>query len=87
MNTKSKWIVGITAGTIIVLAVLATQMYWVTPNRYGMMNDYCWSMPMMYGNGMMGGGMFIMWLIGLGTLVFLGLAIAWLVRELTTPKS
>lgn len=88
MNNRSKWIVGIAATIIIVLALLSIQTTWMTANRYGMMNGYGWHMPlpMMYG-GMMGAGMFFVWLIGLAVLVFLILAIAWLVKELTIPKS
>jgi hypothetical protein len=86
MNNKWKWIVAITVATVIVVAVLGAESTWLTANRYGMMNGYGWHMPMMYG-GMMGSGMIFMWLIGLAVFVFLVLAIAWLVRELTSPKS
>ncbi len=44
-------------------------------------------MPMMYGGfGMMGIGMFFMWLISLASLILIGLGIAWLVKALTSSK-
>lgn len=85
MNNKWKWLIGTAVVIIIIVALFGAQSTLLMANRYGMMNGYS-NMPMMY-NGMMGTGMFFMWLIGFALLVFLVLAIAWLVRELTTPKS
>ena len=86
MNNKWKWLIGSAVAIIITVALFGAQSTWLMANRYGMMNGYDWNMPMMY-NGMMGTGMFFVWLIGLAILVFLMLAIAWLVKELTTPKA
>jgi len=86
MNNKWKWIIGIAVSIIIIVALFGAQSTWLMANRYGMMNGYGWHMPMMY-NGMMGAGIFFVWLIGFALLVFLVLAIIWLVRELTSPNS
>lgn len=86
MNNTVKWMIGIAVAIIIIVALFGAQSTWLMANRYGMMSGSGWNMPMM-SNSMMGAGMFFMWLIGLALLVFLVLAIVWLVRELTTKKS
>ena len=87
MKTNWKWILG----GAFVLALLAAPLLWsvFTPYRaYPMMGyGYGWHMPMMYGGyGMMGFGMFLMWLIPLGLLILIGLGIAVLARQLKAEK-
>ena len=90
MNNKWKWVLPITLAMVVLLVPPFAWRFFVAYSRYGMMgNTNGWYMPMMYGGpAMMGiGMMFLMWLTLLASLVLIGLGIAWLVKELTAPKS
>ena len=90
MSTKNKWFigVGILFGLVVLffLPLIWHTLYPVT--GYGMMGGYG-----MHGSGFspmfggMGFGMFFMWLIPLGLLVLIGLAIAALIKYLKTPPT
>jgi hypothetical protein len=92
MSTKNKWLIGI--GIAVVLVILFfLPLIWHTffpAQGFGMMGGgygYGYGMhnfgfsPMF---GMMGFGMFFVWLIPLGLLVLLGLGIAALIKYLRT---
>ena len=87
MKNSTKWTIGIVIGLIVLFALpFVWQAFFPAYSGYGMMRGYGYGghMPMMgYGFGFMPFGMFFMWLIPLATLVFLGLGIAWLVKQLT----
>jgi hypothetical protein len=88
MKNNWKWMLGIAA--LVVLSLLPFAWRSFPPyGRYPMMGqEYGWHMPMMYGgNGMMGSGMLFMWLISPGSLVLIGLGIAWLIRAVTAPEN
>ncbi len=93
MSTKNKWIIGagITVG-LIVLFFLPSIWHVLFPYQdYGMWGGmhmrggYDPAFSPMFGG--MGFGMFFMWLIPLGLLVLIGLAIAALIKYLKTPPS
>ncbi len=91
MKNSTKWIIGIMIGLVVLFALpFVWQLLFPAYSGYGMMRGaggYGYHMPMMgYGFGFMPFGMIFMWLIPLGTLVFLGLGIAWLVKQLTAKK-
>ena len=92
MKNSTKWTIGIVIGLIVLFALpFVWQLLFPAYSGYGMGMmrgyGYGWHMPMMgYGFGFLPFGMFFMWLIPLGTLVFLGLGIAWLVKQLTAKK-
>ncbi len=83
MSTSTKWIIGIAAGLILLSLILPFIFQAIYPTTgYGMMG---WNRaPMMggYGHGFMSFGMFFVWLIPLGLLVFIVLGIAALVKYL-----
>jgi len=78
------------AGAVVTLAVLTAAFFGPVSylNTPMMSGAYGWRMPMMYGGyGMMGGGtMVLAWLIQIGLLVLIGLACAWLIRQLKETK-
>jgi hypothetical protein len=87
MKNSTKWIIGIVIGLVVLFALpFLWQLLFPAYSGYGL------HMPMMgYGAARGGTGLtflggFFMWLIPLGTLVFLGLGIAWLVKQLTAKK-
>ena len=85
MKNKWIWFLGI---ALAVIAALVMVLGFFTPYHNYLMMGYGWHMPMMYnGIGMMGVGIIMLWLVGLGLLVLIGLSIAWLVRALAPPKS
>ena len=95
MKNSTKWAIGIVIGLVVLFALpFVWQLLFPAYSGYGMgmMRGYGLHMPMMGygavrgGTGLMLLGGFFMWLIPLGTLVFLGLGIAWLVKQLTTKK-
>ncbi len=85
-DSKTKWLW--TLGIALTLIVLFLSPFLLrvlfSEGRFGMMGyGYGWHMPMMYaGYGMMGIGMFFMWLIPFGLLIIIGLGIALLFRQL-----
>ena len=98
MKNSTKWIIGIVIG-LVVLFALPFAWQWLFPaypcQGLGLTRGaggYGFHAPMMGygmargGTGLMFFGGFFMWLIPLGTLVFLGLGIAWLVKQLTVKK-
>jgi len=87
MKLSWKWIAGIALILAIFIALPFVWQLLMPYQGFGMMRGY--SMPMMnYGYGMMMPlGMFLMWLIPLGTLIFIVLGIAWLVKQLTAKPS
>jgi len=90
MNNKWKWVLGLTLAMVVLLVPPFAWGFFSAYGRYGMMrNTNEWYMPMMYGGpAMMSFGMMLlMWLILLALLVLIGLGIAWLVNELTAPRS
>jgi hypothetical protein len=93
MSKTAKWVIGI----VIALLVLQFAMPFLWQLIFPAANAYGYGMPMMrgygFGNGwhmpMMGfgfGGIF-MWLLPVGTLILIGLGIAWLVKQLTSKPS
>lgn len=85
MKLNWKWSLGI---ALVLLVLLALPFVWrasMSFGMYGMMGGYGNGMPMMNpGFGMMMPfGMLFMWLIPLGLLVLIVLAIIWLVKQLT----
>lgn len=91
MTTKNKWLigVGIVAGLLVLFALpflwhalYPVQNYgmWGGMNMHGGMGSGFFPM-----HSNMGFGMFFMWLIPLGLLVLIGLAIAALIKYLKTP--
>ncbi len=92
MSNTWKWVIGI-AVVLVVLFVLPVLGWLFMPfGGYGMMGYGGgpmmggWHMPMMYGGyGGYGFGMIFAWLIPLGLLVLIGLAIAALVKYLKAP--
>jgi hypothetical protein len=91
MKNSTKWTIGIVIGLVVLFALpFIWQLLFPAYSGYGYgMRGYGggWHMPMMgYGFGFLPFGMFFMWLIPLGTLVFLGLGITWLVKQLTAKK-
>ncbi|MCJ7432970.1 MAG: hypothetical protein MUO77_05730 [Anaerolineales bacterium] len=93
MKNSTKWTIGIVIGLIVLFALpFVWQLLFPAYSGYGMgmmrgVDGYGLHAPMMgYGFGFLPFGMFFMWLIPLGTLVFLGLGIAWLVKQLTAKK-
>jgi len=95
MKNSTKWTIGIVIGLVVlfVLPFVWQALFPAYSSYYGMGmmrgygGGYGFHAPMMgYGFGFMPFGMFFMWLIPLGTLVFLGLGIAWLVKQLTDKK-
>jgi hypothetical protein len=96
MKNSTKWIIGIVIGLVVLFALpFVWQLLFPAYSGYGMMRGaggYGLHMPMMGygaargGYGLMFFGGFFMWLIPLGILVFLGLGIAWLVKQLTAKK-
>lgn len=92
MNNKWKWALLITLAMIVLLVPPFAWSFFLAYGRYTIMgNTYGWYMymPMIHGSpAMMSLGMiFLMWLTLVASLVLIGLGIAWLVRELTAPKS
>lgn len=90
MNNKWKSVLLITLAVVVLLIPPLAWRFFLAYGGYGMMgNPNEWYMPMMYGGpAMMSFGMmFLMWLILLASLVLIGLGIAWLVKDLTVPKS
>ena len=91
MSKTTKWIIGI----VIALVVLQFAMPFVWRLIGPATGAYGYSMPMMRGGGYaFGGGMhspmmgfgfggFFMWLLPLGTLILIGLGIAYLWKKLT----
>ncbi|MCI0555087.1 MAG: hypothetical protein L0287_29410 [Anaerolineae bacterium] len=88
MDSKWKWVLGITLTIIVLIVPLVAWNLFLPQGRYGMMPyGYGWHMPMMYGGGMMGFGMmFLTWLILVSLLVTIVLGIAWLFKTLKFPK-
>ncbi len=92
MSNTWKWVIGI-AVVIAVLFILPGLWWLFMPyGGYGRMGYGGtpmmggWHMPMMYGGyGGFGLGMIFAWLIPLGLLVLIGLAIAALVKYLKAP--
>jgi uncharacterized membrane protein len=94
MSTTAKWVIGIVVAVLVlgVVAPLLVQLIFPgTYAGYGMMGRgrYGMHMPMMgYGYGGFGFfSMLFMWLIPLGILILIVLAIVWLVKQLTTKPS
>ena len=91
MKNSTKWTIGIVIGLVVLFALpFVWQLLFPAYAGYGMgmmrgVGGYGLHAPMM-GYGFLPFGMFFMWLIPLGTLVFLGLGIAWLVKQLTAKK-
>jgi hypothetical protein len=92
MKNSTKWIIGIVIGLVVLFALPFVWQLVFPAYGYGMMGGYGYGyhMPMMGGRGGFGMmfpfGMIFMWLIPLGTLVLIGLGIAWLVTQLTTKQ-
>ncbi len=94
MNNTWKWVLGIAIVLIVLFALPLVWGLFMPFGGYGMMGygGYPmmggWHAPMMYGGfGGFGFGMIFAWLIPLGLLVLIGLAIAALVKFLMTPRS
>ena len=98
MKSSKKWIIGIVIGLVVLFALpFLWQLLFHAYSYCGMglgrgIGGYGFHAPMM-GYGMARGGYspmffggFFMWLIPLGILVFFGLGIAWLVKQLTAKK-
>jgi len=73
MNHTWKWILGIALAAIFLFVISAMWLFAMPYRGHGMMGGYGWYMPMM-------------WLIPIGLLVLIGLAIAWFIRSLAAPK-
>jgi len=98
MKNSTKWIIGIVIGLVVLFALpFVWQSFFPAYWCHGMgltrgAGGFGLHAPMMgYGMGRGGYGLtffggFFMWLIPLGILVFLGLGIAWLVKQLAAKK-
>lgn len=90
MSKTAKWIIGILAILVVLQFAVPFLWQWLFPAA----NAYGFGMPMMRGYGMhmpMWGfsflGVLFMWLIPLGTLILIGLAIAYLWKKLTEKST
>lgn len=95
MKINWRWLIGITLILIVLVVLpLVWQLIFPATNAYGyvmpMMRGYGYGygihMPMA-GFGFMPFGMFFMWLIPLGTLILIVLAIVWLIKQLIAKPS
>ncbi|MFN8385788.1 MAG: hypothetical protein U0V48_08165 [Anaerolineales bacterium] len=90
MSRSWKWIVTVASAIALIVAVAVARHAILFQGGYTMMNNargYGMHMPMMYGGNMMGLSMMVViWLVLLGLLVLIPLAIIWLIRSITTPK-
>ncbi len=93
MRNVWKWVLGVAIVLIVLFALPFVWGLFMPFGGYGMMGygSYPmmggWHAPMMYGGfGGFGFAMIFAWLIPLGLLVLVGLAIAALVKFLMTPK-
>lgn len=85
MKLNLKWILGIVLTLLVLFSLPPVWRVLMPFGGYGMMRGYAYGMPMMrFGLGMMPFGMLLMWLIPLGILTLIVLAIVWLARQLTT---
>lgn len=91
MKNIWKWVLGVAVVLVVLFALPFAWSLFMPFGGYGMMGygGYPmmggWHSPMMYGG--FGFGMIFAWLIPLGLLVLIGLAIAALVKFLMTPRS
>lgn len=83
MSALWKWILGAVLTAVVLLTALFASNWFIPQAGYHMMgNSYGMHMPMMHGGGMMT----LVWLVLLGLLVLIVLAIVWFIKALTTPK-